>query len=48
MRRIVILLFVSLLFCQSAYAGEIRSTGPVVIAERPAGEINVVMYMAPW
>lgn len=48
MRRVVIIFIVFLLFCQTAYAGEIRSAGPVVLAERKAVDVNVVMYMTTW
>jgi len=48
MRRIVILFFVFLLFCSSAYAGEIGSVAPVVLVERQAGDVRVVMYMTTW
>ena len=48
MRRIVNLFFVFLLFCTFAYAGEIRSAGPVVLVEKQAGDVRVVMYMTTW
>lgn len=48
MRRIVIMFFVLFLFCNAAYAGEIRSAGPVVLVERQAGDVKVIMYMTTW
>jgi len=48
MRRITMLCFASLLFCASAYAGEIRSADPVVLVDRQAGDVRVVMYMTTW
>ncbi len=48
MRRFVILLFALLLFSSSALAGEIRSAGSVVLAERQTGDIRVVLYMTTW
>jgi hypothetical protein len=48
MRRILILFFVFFLFCISAYAGESRYAGPVVLAERQAGDVRAVMYMTTW
>lgn len=48
MKRIVLMFLVFLLFCQAAYAGEIRSAGPVVLAERQAVDVKVVMYMTTW
>ncbi|MBI5074029.1 MAG: hypothetical protein HZB62_02495 [Nitrospirae bacterium] len=48
MRRIVILFSVLLLFCASAYAGERSASGSVVLAERQAADVRVVMYMTSW
>ena len=47
MRRLT-LFFIASLFCASAYAAEIRPDGPVVLVDRKAGDIRVVMYMTSW
>lgn len=48
MRRLTLLFIAALLFCSSAYAAEIRPAGPVVLVDRKAGDIRVVMYMTSW
>ncbi|MBI5631920.1 MAG: hypothetical protein HZA15_00340 [Nitrospirae bacterium] len=48
MKYTVILFFAFLLFCQSAYAGEISGAGPVLLAENRAGDVKAVMYMTTW
>jgi len=38
-----------MLFSQSAYAGERGSAvGSLLLAERQAGEVRVVLYMTTW
>jgi hypothetical protein len=46
--RHIIMFFVFLLFSAAAYAGEIRSAGPVILVERQARDVKAVMYMTTW
>ena len=48
MRRFVVLCFALMALSSSAFADGKVSAGSAVLADRPAGEVRVVLYMTTW